>query len=938
MPYLTSQYLRSRSSSPVNDEGNLLAFLENAAQSSSRCYFHCSDLHPTGKPRSSISYAELHALATEKATQLAAFTRNSKGVVLLHFDTIETNIVWFWAAIMAGISPVISSPLPNSPEQRTKHLNHLSRLLEQPLVLTTKALLSDVEGTEGFITATIEKLETVSTEGVELPIVSDPPFYMLTSGSSGEAKAVELTSRQVLAAIDGKHRGLDSKKSDVFLNWIGFDHVANLTETHLHAMYLSADQHHVPAADVISDPTLFVKLINDYRVTASFAPNFFIARLIETITSSPSLAQEVDLSCLRRLNSGGEANLTETGSRLDAALQSLGAGADLLVPGFGMSETCAGAIYSCKGLEYDVARNQEFATLGKCVPGLTMRVVREDGGDANPNEVGILQIAGPIVFSKYLNNPQATKDSFTDDGYFITGDKAFIDEAGNLYLSGRNKEIINIDGQKYAPHELETALEEAIPQDLGIVPSYTLVFSIRPHNALREEICVIYHPSFPLDNVDARIKTADAITQAIGIRASARPKHIIALPKSHLPKSSLGKLPRAKLRKAFDDGKFREFEDRYDQNILARREAFSQEPTTETERIILEEVKSMSIDAFDVPVGVNASIFDLGITSTDLFILSRQLQQTLKLEEKIPVGTFFTDPTISGIAASIDQLGSEGVYIPIVPLQKEGDKTPLFLVHPGSGDVLIFVGLSKYFPDRPIYGIRTRCLYSGDNYHETIHTMAKCYYDEIKKVQPEGPYAVAGYSLGSSVAFEIAKLLEADGSQVPFLGILDSPPHIKHLIGNQDFIDVLLNVSYFLELITEDYAMVESLPMHENSDSEALDLILQHAPPRRLKDLSIDKARLKKITEVTLSFGTAGRDYDPSGTVAGMDVFWVHPLLWVAPNRGEWYDKHLRHWDGFCREAPQFHELRGAHSTMLNASQLDGTAKKIRSIIRSRGL
>jgi hypothetical protein len=190
-------------------------------------------------------------------------------------------------------------------------------------------------------------------------------------------------------------------------------------------------------------------------------------------------------------------------------------------------------------------------------------------------------------------------------------------------------------------------------------------------------------------------------------------------------------------------------------------------PSTKTEKIIMTELSTMLDSAFaDVPVGVNNSIFDFGITSTDLFLLGQRIKDQMGLDQNIPVGTLLTDPTICGIADAIDQLGREASeYVPIVPLQKAGSKTPLFLVHPGSGDVLVFVALAKYFPDRPVYGIRTKCLYSGEDYFKTIHEMAECYYENIKKIQPEGPYAIAGYSLGSSVAYEVAKLMERDGKR-----------------------------------------------------------------------------------------------------------------------------------------------------------------------------
>jgi acyl-CoA synthetase (AMP-forming)/AMP-acid ligase II len=304
-----------------------------------------------------------------------------------------------------------------------------------------------MDNTDGFHVSIVEKLAVVSGN-FQLPPDADPPVYMLTSGSSGNAKAVELQSHQIFASMNGKVKGLGSKSDDVFLNWIGFDHVANLTECHLHAMYLGADQHHVPAADVISEPLVFLKLLHDYKTTATFAPNFYLARLCDYIQGNgQSIPDKLDPSNLRRINSGGEANLVETAVRLEKALQKLRAKTDLVVPGFSMSETCAGSIYSAKRLQYDVAHNREFTSLGQPVPGLEMRIAKEDGTCAAADELGVLQISGPIVFSRYLNNPKATSDAFTANGWFSTGDKAFLDDKGSLYLSGRDKDLINIDGQ-----------------------------------------------------------------------------------------------------------------------------------------------------------------------------------------------------------------------------------------------------------------------------------------------------------------------------------------------------------------------------------------------------------------------------------------------------------------------------------------------------------
>lgn len=197
---------------------------------------------------------------------------------------------------------------------------------------------------------------------------------------------------------------------------------------------------------------------------------------------------------------------------------------------------------------------------------------------------------------------------------------------------------------------------------------------------------------------------------------------------------------------------------------------------------------------------------------------------------------------------------------------------------------------------------------------------------------------MAGYSLGSLAAFEIAKLLEAGGNQAPFVGILDSPPHINPLIAELDFVDVLLQFAFFLELISEDYLAPETIPLHDWSDSEALDLILQHAPPQRLKALSIDKERWRRIAAVTHSFKLASRGYEPSGSVANLDVFWVHPLRSVAPDRKTWREIFWRNWQDFCRSEVMFHEYQSHHTLMFNYDNVHGTASKMRSIIRARRL
>ncbi|KAI4155877.1 MAG: hypothetical protein LQ340_000681 [Diploschistes diacapsis] len=157
------------------------------------------------------------------------------------------------------------------------------------------------------------------------------------------------------------------------------------------------------------------------------------------------------------------------------------------------------------------------------------------------------------------------------------------------------------------------------------------------------------------------------------------------------------------------------------------------------------------------------------------------------------------------------------------------------------------------------------------DYFTTVEEMAECYVNHIKAYQPQRPYTIAGYSLGTTVAFEIAKRPEANQNEVAFLGLFDSPPYIAELIQHLDWVDVLLvNVAYFLELINENYSMVLQ------TDLQAVDFILAGAPQDKLRQLELNMTRLQKLVEVTDAFRRAGKEWSPKGTVKKSGYFLGH--------------------------------------------------------------
>ncbi|KAL2045826.1 hypothetical protein ABVK25_012031 [Lepraria finkii] len=853
----------------IADRASLIDVLRNAAYSP----FGLTIYDEHEETSAHISYYELFNTAQTKAKLLMDLPKARPGtVILLHFSTFIENVVWFWAVVSAGILPAVSTPLPANINRRRNHLIHLREILQQPIVLTSRDLVGDFEGVEGINLTIADDISTVcAAKNFELfdhgQSPTEPAAFMLTSGSSGNAKAVALRHEQIIASVRGKSKYFNTVDTDVFLNWIGFDHVASLIETHIHAMYLGADFVHVPAPTLLVDPIKFLTLIDRHRVTYTFAPHFFLARLSEALENPKTPQTALNLSCLRHLISGGESNVVSTGITLGKALRGHDLQCDVIRPGFGMTETCAGAIYSKTFPSYDREQENAFASLGRPIPGIQVRIMGAHGHEASPSEVGNLHVTGEQVFREYFNNSKATMSSFTEDGWFITGDRAFLDANGFLNIAGREQEMINLNGVKYFPDEIESALDDAGIS--GLIPSWTVVFPSLSQDTLVEEICVAYHPTFSAEQTSERVKAAKEITALVGSITNSRPKHVIPLPKTYLHKSALGKLSRPKIRAAFEKGEYEQYEDSKDPEVRNFKAKQRSIPASATEQSLMAALQDL-VGISEEDLGVNNSIFDFGVTSTALFAMKKRIEKDLAFTTRLPIGLLLTIPTIRGIATELDRLrhGSDNKYEPVVPLQSNPNsaKAPLWLIHPGSGDVLVFVKLAMYFSDRTVYGLRTKGLNTGledTNYFCSIGEIADTYVESIRKYQPKGPYAITGYSLGSTVAFEVAKRFEAVNDEVVFLGLFDSPPHMRELIENLEWVDVLLNVAYFLELISEQCSVNIATELRQRSVNEALDIIMERAPRDRLEALAIDKTRLHKITEVTNAFRLAGKSMIP---------------------------------------------------------------------------
>jgi pimeloyl-ACP methyl ester carboxylesterase len=173
------------------------------------------------------------------------------------------------------------------------------------------------------------------------------------------------------------------------------------------------------------------------------------------------------------------------------------------------------------------------------------------------------------------------------------------------------------------------------------------------------------------------------------------------------------------------------------------------------------------------PVGIADDFFELGGTSLLAARLFAQIEEAFKL--RIPLVTLIQAPTIEKLAKVIRPSGSSDTWRSLVTIQPGGVRPPLFCVHGESGNLLIYRSLAQYVgPDQPVYGLQPQGLDGKQAPLTRIEDMAARYIKEIQVIQPEGPYFLAGYCMGGTIAFEMAQQLSQRGQRVDLLALLDT--------------------------------------------------------------------------------------------------------------------------------------------------------------------
>ncbi|PBC78702.1 acyl-CoA synthetase (AMP-forming)/AMP-acid ligase II [Streptomyces sp. TLI_235] len=491
-----------------------------------------------------LEYPELLDGARRILTGLRAGGARPGDRVLLQIREESDLLAAFWAAVLGGLVPI---PVPpgrtDAPEAAAQQLEWIWAGYQHPWVVVGDdgAAASPAMAEAGsWLGRTGELRGHAPAEELHPARADDLAVLLLTSGSTGVPKAVALTHRNILArsTATAEVRRLDVTSRS--FNWMPLDHIGGLVMFHARDVLLGCTQVHARTEWILADPTRWFEQISRHGCDTTWAPNFAFGLVNDR--AEEIAGRDWDLRSLRYIMNGGESVKARVIRRFLDLLAPFGLPRTSMHPGWGMSETSAGIVDFV--FDPDTMGDERFVPVGRPHPGVLLRVVDEHDGLLPAGTVGRLQVAGAPVFSGYYENPEQNAKSFTEDGWFRSGDLAVIED-GILTVTGRVDDLITLNGAEYHGHEIEALVEE-LP---FVEPSFTIVSPCTAAGG-EEELVVFYHPrgTAGADEADRRIR--DLVTERYGVRLGG----VVTLAREDVPKTGIGKLRRAELRKRYEAG------------------------------------------------------------------------------------------------------------------------------------------------------------------------------------------------------------------------------------------------------------------------------------------------------------------------------------------------------------------------------------------------
>jgi acyl-CoA synthetase (AMP-forming)/AMP-acid ligase II len=504
-----------------------------------------------------LGWRELLERALPVAGGLAAEGTRPGDRVALVFPTGEEFFDACFGALLAGAVPV-----PLYPPVRLGRLGEYHRrtgaLLAAAgarIVLTDRrvgSLLGESVERAGPQVAlrTLDRLPAGSAP--DSPAAPDDlALVQFSSGTTVGPKPVALSHRAILAQVERLNRYWRHIEGVSGVSWLPLYHDMGLIGCVFPALEHRAELTLVPSELFVARPALWLRTVSRYRAAVSPAPNFAYALCVDRVRDEEM--EGVDLSCWRAALSGAEAVAPAVLRRFVDRFGRWGFRPEALSPVYGLSEAALAVTFSDLARPFVSARfdrerlagegaaasdpdGVELVSVGRPLPDFTLEI-RNGTGQALPaGRVGRIWVRGPSLMSGYLGRPEETARTLVD-GWLDTGDLGFL-LGGELYLTGRAKDLLILRGRNYRPEDVEHAVDD-LP---GVRTGCSAAVSYLPEGGEGERLVLFVETARCFDGDGAALAAAcrERVLEVTGLRVD----ELVTLARGTLPRTSSGKIRR----------------------------------------------------------------------------------------------------------------------------------------------------------------------------------------------------------------------------------------------------------------------------------------------------------------------------------------------------------------------------------------------------------
>jgi acyl-CoA synthetase (AMP-forming)/AMP-acid ligase II/acyl carrier protein len=640
---------------------------------------HCINIIKGQDQHQRIAYSDMLGRAKRRLAQFQAHGLAIGSQLIIQTNDNAAFLEAFWACLLGGITAV---PLSggNSSEHRLK-LFRIATKLEQAGLYTDQenhtrlsdfARANELDDTfaglsKRYFNASSDAPESTSAS-IHQPSPDDIAFIQFSSGSTSTPKGVVLSHRNLIVNTRAIIAGCDMSEQDHLFSWMPLTHDMGLIGFHLTPLVRDVDQSLMPTDVFVRRPALWLTEAANVGATMLCSPNFGYQHVLKSF--KPEKHASLDLSSVRLVFNGAEPISVPLCERFMKTLAPFNLSADAMCPVYGLAEASLAVTFPAMhsrfqsltidrrmlGIEQkikilDASQTEAgvgFVSVGKPVQDVSVEIRNESGQVLSDDVTGLICIRGDNVTKGYYKEPELNLEIISPDGWLNTGDLGFLHK-GLLYITGRAKDIIFVNGQNVYPHDLEEIILQAELVERGKLA----ISSHRVAGSDQEQLVVfILHRGDPADLLDTGRSITKLLSESAGV-----PVHSL-VPVNRIPKTTSGKVQRFLLIASLDAGEFTPLiqalvepttTDENQQLLSADSAPVNADSDLDTAGTLLV-ICNAEVEGIEVVVDDN--LFELGISSLTLAQIHAAIEE--KWPDQIDITDLFDYPTVSELAVFLD--------------------------------------------------------------------------------------------------------------------------------------------------------------------------------------------------------------------------------------------------------------------------------------------